>query len=213
MRLISHAWSIIRANWRAYIIINVLYYGIVGAAMVYVIFNPDLQQSLLALVGQSFDEGPLSSVAEAYSGGQVVAAIGLTFFVNLLAGSFGAITLPSFFIPFLGLVMGIVRATLWGLLLSPASPELRMAMIPHSITLLLEGQAYVIALLAAFIHGKSFLMPRRAGIEVGGIEAHLQGYLLGLKQTAQLYVLIILLLAVAAIYEVLEVVYLVPLLV
>jgi hypothetical protein len=212
MNPIQKAWSIVRANWQAYIIINVLYYGIVAAAMIYVGFNPDLQKSLMEIVGQGFIEGPLATVGEAYSGGKVLEAIGLTFIVNLLAGSFLYITLPSLFIPFLGLAMGVVRAILWGLLLSPTNPDLRMIMIPHFLTLILEGQAYIIALLAAYVHGKSFLMPRRSGIEASGVKAYLQGYLLGLKQTAWLYVLVILLLAMAAIYEVLEVIFLVPLL-
>ena len=212
MNPIQKAWSIVRANWRVYIIINVLYYGIVAIAMVYVTFNPHLQEALFELVGQAFTQGPLTAVGEAYGGGQVMAAIGLTFVVNLLVGSFIYITLPSLFIPFLGLVMGVVRAILWGLLLSPSSPDLRMAMIPHSLTLILEGQGYIIALLAAYVHGKSFLMPRRSGVEADGLRAYLQGYLLGLKQTAWLYLLIVLVLAVAAIYEALEVIFLVPLL-
>jgi len=213
MKLIHNAWSIVRANRRAYVIINVLYYGIVAAAMVYVSFYPEIQEDLMGMVGQSFTEGPLEAVGAAYGGGNVLAAIGLTFVVNLLIGSFVSITVPSLFIPFLGLALGIVRAILWGLLLSPSNPELRMAMIPHSLTLILEGQAYIIALLAAYVHGKSFLLPRRSGIEAEGINSHVQGYLLGLKQTAWLYVLVVLLLAVAAIYEALEVIYLVPLLI
>lgn len=211
MRLIHNAWSIVRANWRAYIIINVVYYGIVAAAMIYVSFNPELQKSLLDLVGQAFTEGPLTAVGEVYMGGQVLAAIGLTFAVNLLVGSFIYITLPSLFIPFLGLGMGVVGAIMWELL-SPTSPDMRMTMIPHSLTLILEGQGYIIALLAAYVHGKSFLMPRRSGIEASGVEAHLQGYMLGLKQTGWLYVLIVLVLAAAAVYEALEVIFLIPVL-
>jgi hypothetical protein len=210
VNIIRKAWSIVRANWRAYLIINALYYGIVIIGMIYVGFNPDVQQTLLDAVGQSFTQGPLAAVGQVYVGGQIIQAIGLTLAVNLLLGTFIEITLPSLIIPFLGLIMGIIRAVLWGLILSPASPELRMAMIPHSLTLLLEGQGYIIALLAVYVHGKAFLFPHRSGIEASGLKAHWQGYLLGLKQTAWLYVLIVLVLAVAAIYEALEVILLAP---
>jgi hypothetical protein len=61
-------------------------------------------------------------------------------------------------------------------------------------------------LLATYVHGRAFLWPRTVGAE-----SHRQGYLEGLKRTARLYVLVIVLLAVAAIYEALEVILLVPL--
>jgi len=38
----------------------------------------------------------------------------------------------------------------WGLILSPSHPELAGPMIPHSLTLILEGQAYVVAMLAVW---------------------------------------------------------------
>ncbi len=44
-----------------------------------------------------------------------------------------------------------------------------------------------------------------------GVKGHGRGYLEGLKRTGRLYVLVAALLAVAAIYEALEVIYVVPL--
>ena len=74
-------------------------------------------------------------------------------------------------------------------------------MIPHSITLILEGQAYILTMLAAYMQGRAFLWPKSVGLESRG-----KGYLEGLKRTGKLYLLIILTLAIAAIYEVIEVV-------
>ena len=76
--------------------------------------------------------GPLSVVGQAYVNAQVFTAILATFLVNLFIGSFGTITLPSLIIPFSGFLIGIYRAVLWGLLLSPAHPDMRLIMIPHS---------------------------------------------------------------------------------
>jgi hypothetical protein len=115
-------------------------------------------------------------------------------------------TLPSLFIPFSGFLMGILRAVLWGLLMAPTSPELAKIMIPHSLTLLLEGQAYVLVLLAVYIQGKAFLWPRSEGAV-----SHLQGYKVGLVRTGKIYVLVTLVLLVAAIYEAVEVIYVAPL--
>jgi hypothetical protein len=79
-------------------------------------------------------------------------------------------------------------------------------MIPHSLTLIIEGQAYVLTLLAAYIQGRAFLWPKTIGLE-----RHGQGYLEGLKRAGKLYVLVILTLLVAAIYEVIEVVIMIQL--
>jgi hypothetical protein len=156
---------------------------------------------MLASVGESFTSGPLSAVGSAYINAEVLSAIGLTFLVNLVLASFLQITLPSAIVPFSGFVIGIVRAVTWGLLLSPAHPDLRLVMIPHSLVLILEGQAYILALLAAYVHGRAWLWPKAVSLEKHG-----RGYVEGLKRTGKLYLLVILTLAVAAIYEVVEVV-------
>ncbi len=198
--LLKSAWGLVQENRRAYIMINVAYYGLVAICMVYVAFNQKLQEELLNAVGSAFMTGPLSFVGQAYVNVKVLSAIAVTFFVNLFIGSFATITLPSLIIPFSGLLMGIYRAAIWGLLLSPANPELRLLMIPHSLTLILEGQAYILTLLAALIQGRAFLWPKTVGLE-----SHIKGYVEGLKRTGRIYLLVILTLAIAAVYEVLEV--------
>jgi hypothetical protein len=201
MNLIKSAWAFIQENRNAYIIINIVYYGLVAACMVYAAFNQPLQDELLKTVGAAFMTGPLSFVGTAYVNAQVFTAILVTFFVNLLIGSLASITIPSLIIPFSGFIIGMYRAVMWGLLLSPAHPELRIVMIPHMLTLIIEGQAYILTLLAAYIQGRAFLRPATVGVE-----GHGKGYLEGLKRTLKIYALVVLTLAVAAIYEVIEVV-------
>ena len=76
----------------------------------------------------------------------------------------------------------------------------------HSLTLILEGQAYIMAMLTAYVHGRAFLWPRTAGVTT-----HWAGYKVGLSRTLRIYVLVVLLLVLAAIYEALEVILLVRL--
>ena len=201
MKSILSAWKVVAEFRRAYIVLNLAYYGLVLCGMIYVAFVPSLQQSLLREVGAAFTEGPFSAVGSAYLGGQILPAIILTFVVNLVIGSLMVITLPSLVIPFIGLPIGAYRALLWGLLLSPTTPELRMAMIPHSLALVLEGQAYILAMLGAYIQGIAFLRPSSVGAET-----RRQGYWFGLKRSAHIYLLVVVLLAVAAVYEALEVI-------
>lgn len=202
MKAIQSALEIIKEFRRAYIVLNLVYYGLVICGMIYVAFNPPLQQSLLELVGSAFTEGPFSAVGSAYFGGQVLRAMVLTFVVNLFLRSIAVLTLPSLVIPFSGLLVGVYRAILWGVLLSPTSPEMRLVMIPHSLVLILEGQAYILAMLAAYVQGKAFLWPRSAGVAT-----RRQGYGLGVKRSARIYLLVVLVLAVSAVYEALEVIF------
>jgi hypothetical protein len=208
MHLFAPAWAEIKERRTAYIILNAAYYGLIATAMVAVAFKPAVQQHLIANVRHAFmASGPSSHTVNAYKSGNVPVAIMLTFLVNLLGGAFACITLPSLLLPFSGLVMGLFRATLWGLVLSPSSAKLAMTMIPHSLTLVIEGQAYILAMFAAYIQGRAFLWPQSIGAQT-----HWQGYMAGLRRTLNIYPLIIALLAVSAVYEALEVIYIVPLL-
>ena len=202
MNVLRSSLQIVREHSRPYVILNVMYYGLVALGMLYVAFiNPALQEQLLAATEVALTEGPLETVAGAYMGGNVLAAVLLTFVVNLLVGSLLFITVPSLVIPFAGVLLGFYRAVLWGFLLAPTNAELALVMIPHSLVLLLEGQGYILAMFAAYVHGKAFLRPVSAGLT-----SHLRGYVAGLKLSARLYSLVITVLAVAAIYEALEVI-------
>ena len=201
------AWGLVRQHWRAYLTINIIYYSLVIVCMALVLCLPDIQQSLLEQIKQAFARGPLKGVFSAYMGGHVFAAIGLTFIVNLFGGSLASITIPSAIVPFSGLLVGCFRAIVWGVMLSPADAHLRGAMIPHSLTLLLEGQAYIVAMLAAYQQGLALVCPRTVGADTLW-----RGYCAGLRRTGSLYLLVVVLLAVSAVYEALEVIYVAPLL-
>jgi hypothetical protein len=132
-------------------------------------------------------------------------AMALTFLVNLGLGAFVWITLPSLIIPFSGIATGAYRAVLWGILFSPVPFE--RYLVPHWLTLILEGQGYILAMLASYIQGRAVINPSSIG-RAGRKDA----YIAGIKLTAKLYLLVAIILAVAAVYEVLEVIFLIPML-
>lgn len=206
MSFITRPFAILRQYRRSYLAFNCLYYGLVVAGMIYVSTDPQFQTQLLHAMRQGLATGPFEGLVNAYRDGHLVLATVLTFITNLFAGTLIEITIPSLILPFVGLVMGVFRAALWGLALSPSDPSLRGAMIPHALTLVIEGQAYIVAMLAVYIQGKAFLHP--AGV---GLQSHWKSYMYGLRQTAWLYSLIVILLAVAACYEAFEVILLQPL--
>jgi hypothetical protein len=162
-------------------------------------FHPEIQQKL----GHSIQSGirdSLPGIARAYSNGNVISAAAWTFVVNSALGALVTISLPGLIVPFSGMLMTALRMILWGLVLSPTSHTLRVVMLPHSLTLLIEGQAYILAAFGSYLLGKWTLFPRTAGLS-----SHREGYVAGLKLNAALYLLILPILAAAAVYEAVEV--------
>jgi hypothetical protein len=198
--MLRKALQILIQNRRAYLAINLGYYGLVIAAMLFASFNRQIQQTLLEAIGEGFSQGMLADVVEAYTEGRLLQAIGLTFTVNLFLGSLAVITLPSLILPFSGMLVGAYRAILWGLLFSPGAAGFSdVGILPALFIaglLFLEGQGYVLALLAAYVQGRSFLQPRSVGVE-----RHTQGYWEGVKRALLLYLLVVIVLGIAAIYE------------
>ena len=206
MNLIRKPIEIIRENKKVYILINVVFYGLILLCMVITYFFPEWHVHALASADKQLSSRWASAASSAYSSGNLLAAMSLTFIINFAVGSFLTMTLPSFIIPFSGMLMGLYRAIFWGVLFSPITPDMRAPMIPHYLTMLIEGQAYVVAIFAIYLRGKSFLFPQNIGIK-----SRWSGYKHGLIQTAWMYVPMTILLAVAAVYEAFDVILLVPL--
>jgi len=200
---VMKALNLVKQNFREYVLLNLLYYGLVATSMAYAYVFPEVQRGLMEALRTEFPEA-FPWVVEAYISGNIPLAAALTFSINLILGSFVYITASSLIIPFGGIAMGCVRAVGWGLLLAPTSPELAWAMIPHSLTLILEGQGYILAMFAAYIQWKGVIWPKSTGEE-----KRLKAYLTGIGKTAHIYILVTLVLAIAAVYEAFEVIYIV----
>jgi hypothetical protein len=178
MKVIREAFNLIRTERRAFNLINIGYFTIVLIGMLIVRSSSELQQGLISLIGEAFSTGPMQYLTGAYTNGEIIKAIGLTFFVNLILGSFIALTIPSLIIPFSGFLVGAYRALLWGFIFSPDLGDLSFSKIIMGIgiglLLILEGEAYVLAL----------------------------GYLSGIRLSLRMYLLVIGMLLIAAFYEV-----------
>jgi hypothetical protein len=202
MKTLRGAVRTIKDARRPYVILNLVYYGLVVCGMAYAAFDRSVQEYLMESVGGALTEGPLAAVAEAYNPEHVLRAIGLTVGINLAVGSFASISLPSLVIPFSGLLVAGVRAVIWGLLFSPQNvagigPGEVVIGALFVVLVILEGQGYILAGMGAYLQGRAFLWPQSAGA-IG----HRQGYWHGLKDEARVYLLVALVLLVAAVYEV-----------
>lgn len=205
MHPIRDAFAVIKPHGRAFLVLNVTFYGVFVAAMVFAALFPEYQESAIEGVNRELSQPGLgTAVSAGYDSGNVLWAAGITILVNLFVGALLTTTVPSFIIPFFGLAFTVYRAVQWGILFSPIGPQAG-AFIPHVVTLIIEGQAFVIAALGVWVHGRMFLWPGHFGLP-----SRWAGYKAGLKATARLYPLILLILVVAAIYEAIEIIYLVP---
>lgn len=188
-----------RLNWAVHLVYFGLY--LVVAALVY--RAPDLRNAMQAVIHADLNEGGglLHFAGTAYLSGSILRAALVTFAVNFFLGSLIMLTLPSCIVPGSGALVAGFRAVTWGLLLAPATLQQAFAMLPHSGTLLLEGEGYI---LAAFF---GLMIPltifrRPAESDPAPKRGYGWAVLLNLKGSA----LVALVLAAAALYESIEVI-------
>ena len=198
---IGPALAEIREHWRLFVGLHVAYFGLCLAGMAVIYFLRDVQDVLflLTLKGLSGDSGMLGILGKVYLSQNILLAATVTVGINFFAGSFAAITLPSLMLPGSGSLIALFRAGVWGVLLAPAYPDLAGSMLAHSATLLVEGEGYILATFFGLLV-PVFLLRRQEGIPF------LQRWQRALVVNFKGNLLVLLVLAVAALYEGVEVI-------
>ncbi|WP_025859227.1 stage II sporulation protein M [Pseudomonas sp. CHM02] len=207
MTFLHSAFALIQQHRRAFIVLNLAFYGLFAVMMLVTALTPELHGVFEPNIDKAFAEPGLFKMAgDIYASKNLPLAMAITFLVNL-GVAVGMTTLPSLLIPFAGIALTLYRGFLWGVMFSPIGAD-RATLIPHSLTLLIEGQAYVLAAFAVYVQGRMWLWPHRYGLG-----SRWDGYKAGVRATGRLYLLVTLALLIGAVYEALEVIYLMPLLV
>lgn len=124
--------------------------------------------------------------------------------VNTLRMSVLTIVGPSLIVPFAGIGLFAYWTLTTGMTLVPQNDIGWVALIPHSLTIIVEFQAYLLLLLGVYLLGRSWLSPRTVGAE-----NRRQGYRRGLQDLGWLALPALVLLIVGAIYEAFSLRYLV----
>ena len=191
----------IRRYGRLFIAVNLLYFGTVVVFMLIVRSVPEFQFCLLTTTKAQVasGSGPLGIAGKAYLSKNIPLAALVTLGINFPLGSLLCLTLPSIIIPGSGALLAGFRAMLWGLLLSPSFSSMSGPMIPHNVTLLLEGHAYVIATFFGILV-PVYLFRKAEGPNVG------IRYVRALLMNVRGNLLVLIVLAVAAVYEAVEVI-------
>ncbi|MFE3456575.1 stage II sporulation protein M [Nocardiopsis aegyptia] len=200
MRHLRRPFRIIRAHLRAYLVMNALIYALFLTGMGAALLSPDLNAAHLA---SQQENGTTDLVVSLLSD---VWLFSLTILaVNVLTVGVLTILLPSMIVPFLGIALFLYRAFGFGVALAPLDETTALILIPHSLTILIEFQAYALVMLAAYVLGRAWLWPGTVGAP-----DRRQGYLRGLRQVAWLSLPALVLFVVGAVYEAFEIIYLVP---
>jgi hypothetical protein len=194
-------FQLIRADLRAYFLVNVFVYGVLLLGMALGTLFPDLHASRVA----SFAGGGQGALVNAVVGnGWVFGTV--IFLVNVFPTALLLITLPSLAVPFAGLVVFAIKTIDLGITLAPVDATSRLILIPHSLTLLIEFQAYALVMFGAYLLGRSWLRPATVDAPT-----RRQGYVRGLTRLGWLWLPALALFVVGAVYEAVEIYFLVPL--
>jgi Stage II sporulation protein M len=196
------SYQIIRANFRAYLIINAIVYGLVITGMVAAIVFPNLGATQLATLE---DNGTTDLIRSLLNNPLLFSLTILG--VNVMSGAL-LIVLPSSIVPFAGIPIFAYKAFTLGLAMAPTTKIIAVGLIPHSLTILIEFQAYALLMFGAYILGRSWVRPTTIGAR-----NHRQGYVRGLQQLGWLSLSTLPLFIVGAIWEAFSLGYLVPLLI
>ncbi|WP_174590421.1 hypothetical protein [Methanocella conradii] len=204
MKLFNDIKEILIKDKKLLLLTNAYYFGLVIAGAIIALIFPQAQLYMLDMAQTGLSSGPLSGVASAYISGNVLYAAAVTFVTNLFLGTIIEITLPSLIIPIWAPIMGLIRALMWGIMLIVPVPGVLpfKNLLPHYITILLEGEAYVVAIFACLRQVKVLL-----GLGSMPKEQRLKAYLKAIVDNVKLLAMVALILAVAALYEAWEVMF------
>jgi len=143
--------------------------------------------------------GPLGVAGSAYASGNILLAAGATFAVNFLWATVLTTFLPSAIVPGSGLVVMLLRVALVGLALAPSTVPAAGLMIPHSVTLLVEMEAYILATFFGLLI-PIYVLRTQEGPTV--LSRYGRALMLNLKGL----IIVAAILAIAALYEATEVI-------
>jgi hypothetical protein len=189
------AFKIIRQNWRVYLLLNVIFVALFLTGLFYAQSHPEAQQTHLSALRSALTGGNplLTAIADAYYAHRTLfLGIVFTFLINLLIGALLQISLPSLIVPFVGLLVVGYRAVLWGMAYGSGFGVESLNLLPMA----LEGEGYILAAFAAYLHGAHFLFSSRFGLT-----SRKEGYKTGIKVVGKLIWLVGIMLLAAAYFE------------
>lgn len=192
---LSDAIGIMKKDWKLLAGLNALYLSVLVVGAVLALVSPGLQLSMVRYVGAETIGGPLtnpSGVTDA------LAAVAGGLVSSFLLNTLGMITIPSAVLPIWGPIIGGARFFIWGVAyVLPLEGVMTLGeLIPQYLAIILEGEAYIIAIFACV---------RQLSVAAGHIEAGYQWMLkmygAAVLENLKLLAVVLVLLTASAIYQ------------
>ncbi len=188
---LKSVFAVVQGRLRLIAVLNVLFFGCVLVASLVANFVLVSSDALLAI-----QSNPLNILH-----GNWLLTFLYIFGFNLCLSAFVFVTLPGIVFFPLSVALLSVRAALWGFLVYLLPLGSFFVILP---TLLLEGEGYVFAAAAGIVAGGSWLKPKWFGyVNAGSRGDDLKR---GARECGRFYVLVIMLLLLAAVVETVTVV-------
>lgn len=184
------AWQLLRQHWRLLLVLNAAFFGLV--AFTYATGNPDFDAWFTAKMRESAQLG-IAQWALTWWGKNFLTTAAAIAVINFFVGSLFYLTLPSLAIPGAAFPLVLFRAFVWGIISSDWGAHRDYG---HLFLVLLEGEGYVLATMAAILHARAWLFHKRVGAN-----CHRDGYRIGLRQNFVMQMLVAGELVTAAVYE------------
>ena len=161
--------------------------------------SPIAVETTRSITGSVLTEAPFTIVAQSLRSGALVQAVLITFLWNLTVGAFLSTTLPGI-IPFFGALATVAINLIRGFAVGVVYPEILASSAAEFAlgfgTMILELGAYVFSGAAGIHIALAPIMPRRYGVQ-GRWEASKIAW----KDAARIYVIVVGLLALGAVWE------------
>lgn len=184
-------FRIVSENRRTYLVLNTAAYGLGLLGFALGLTFPELVAARTTALA---DDGTADLVNWLVNTPPLFALTILA--VNVLRLSLLTLVLPSLIIPFAGVALFGYWTVQTGITLVPSGTLGWVALIPHSLTILIEFQAYILLAFGAYLLGTHWLFPRTADVP-----NRRQGYLRGLQKIGLLALPALVLLIIGALWE------------
>lgn len=192
---LSDAIDIMKKDWKLLASLNALYFCVLIVGAVLALISPGLHLSMIRFLDADTISGARISPANVTEA--LISA------VTVLASSFGLntlgmITIPSAVLPLWGPIIGSARFFIWGVAyVSPLDGVLTMqSLLPQYVAILLEGEAYIIAIFACVRQ-----MIAAAESMGSGLKPFLRKYSGAVLENLKLLTIVFILLAASAAYQ------------
>jgi hypothetical protein len=200
MSILAQTVETVKRMRKLFVMMALIYIGSYLSGWYLVSINSPVATEGAQLVsGAVSTQAPFTTILESLRGGELVRAILITFFVNLSTGAFLSTTLPGI-VPLLGAVATVAITVFRGFTIGLIYPEI-LASSPAGFvlgfgTMILELGAYVFSGGAGINIALAPILPKRYGVQ-----SRWAAFKMAWKDAARVYVIVIILLALGAIWE------------